>query len=220
MFGNSFAVEFTFSTFFLLLLFMRKTYHLLLALLVAATSLSSCSRSSYSFNNTAPAYLGSESVHVATSAVPQAVEKEIAATSAEVQLPATVATPVVHGARARRVAMAPLAHSSAAASIITSQPAATVKFDRKVFKHELRRQLAAAPKDISAEGKSQLVAVLLCFFLGGLGIHDFYMGYVGKGILQIILSLLIVGFILVIIDFIRLLTGSLKPKDGDWGTKL
>ncbi|TDN37779.1 hypothetical protein A8B98_02660 [Hymenobacter sp. UV11] len=73
---------------------------------------------------------------------------------------------------------------------------------------------------MSAEGKSQLVAVLLCFFLGGLGIHDFYMGYVGKGIIQIILTLLIVGFILVIIDFIRLLTGSLKPKDGDWGTKL
>lgn len=64
------------------------------------------------------------------------------------------------------------------------------------------------------------LAVLLCFFLGGLGIHDFYMGYVGKGILQIILSILIVGFILVIIDSIRLLTGSLKPKDGDWATKL
>ena len=46
------------------------------------------------------------------------------------------------------------------------------------------------------------------------------MGYVGKGIIQIVLSLLIVGFILVIIDFIRLLTGSLKPKDGDWATKL
>ena len=219
MFGDSFTAEFTFFTFFLLLLLMRKTYRLLLALLVAATSLSSCSRSSYSFNNTAPAYLGSESVHVAASTAPQAVEKEVAATSAEVQLPAAVATPVAHVARAHRAAMAPLAYASAA-STVTSQPAAIVKFDRKAFKHELKRQLAAAPKDISAEGKSQLVAVLLCFFLGGLGIHDFYMGYVGKGILQIILSILIVGFILVIIDFIRLLTGSLKPKDGDWGTKL
>ncbi len=199
---------------------MRKTYRLLLVLLVAATSLSSCSRSSYSFNNTAPAYLGSESVHVAASAAPQAVEKQVATTPIEAQPPATVATPVAHVARAHRASMTPLAHASAAASVVTSQPAATVKFDRKAFKHELKRQLAAAPKDISAEGKSQLVAVLLCFFLGGLGIHDFYMGYVGKGILQIILSLLIVGFILVIIDFIRLLTGSLKPKDGDWGTKL
>ncbi|TFZ68984.1 TM2 domain-containing protein [Hymenobacter sp. UV11] len=116
--------------------------------------------------------------------------------------------------------MAPLAHATAATASVTSQPSAVAKFDRKAFKHELKRQLAAAPKDISAEGKSQLVAVLLCFFLGGLGIHDFYMGYVGKGIIQIILTLLIVGFILVIIDFIRLLTGSLKPKDGDWGTKL
>jgi hypothetical protein len=220
MFGNSFAAEFTLFTFFLRLLFMRQTYRLLLVLVVAATSLSSCSRSSYSFNTNAPAYLGSEQVHVATSAAPQAAEKEIAAVSTEAQPSATVATPVVHVARAHRAATAPLAHAAAAASTVASQPAAAVKFDRKAFKHELKRQLAAAPKNISAEGKSQLVAVLLCFFLGGLGIHDFYMGYVGKGILQIILSILIVGFILVIIDFIRLLTGSLKPKDGDWGTKL
>ncbi len=199
---------------------MRKSYRLLLTLGVAAVSLSSCSRSNYSFNTNAPAYLGSEPVHVATSAAPQAVEKEVTTISTEAQLPATVVTPVVHVARAHRAAMAPLAHATAATSVVTSQPATVIKFDRKAFKHELKRQLAAAPKNISAEGKSQLVAVLLCFFLGGLGIHDFYMGYVGKGILQIILSILIVGFILVIIDFIRLLTGSLKPKDGDWATKL
>ena len=34
--------------------------------------------------------------------------------------------------------------------------------------------------------KSWVVALLLCFFLGGLGVHRFYVGKVGTGILQIV----------------------------------
>ncbi len=94
------------------------------------------------------------------------------------------------------------------------------KTTRKAFKHELQRRLAVAPEGMSAEGKSQVVAAVLCFFLGGLGIHDFYLGYVGKGILQIFLSLIIIGFILVIIDFVRILTGNLKPKGGEYAKTL
>ena len=30
--------------------------------------------------------------------------------------------------------------------------------------------------------KSRLVALLLCFFLGGLGVHRFYAGKIGTGI--------------------------------------
>ena len=36
--------------------------------------------------------------------------------------------------------------------------------------------------------KSKLVAGLLGIFLGGLGIHNFYLGYTGKGVAQILLS--------------------------------
>jgi TM2 domain-containing membrane protein YozV len=75
------------------------------------------------------------------------------------------------------------------------------------------------PKNIeSNSGKSQIVAIILCFFLGALGIHRFYLGYTGIGILE----LLTLGFfgILLFIDFIRLLTGGLKPKDGEYGDKL
>lgn len=76
----------------------------------------------------------------------------------------------------------------------------------------------AAKKFYAAEGKSQLTAVLLCFFLGGLGIHRFYMGYTWQGIVQL-LTLGGLG-IWSLIDFIRLLTGSLKPKDAEWGKEL
>jgi len=63
--------------------------------------------------------------------------------------------------------------------------------------------------------KSKTVAILLSFFLGGLGIHRFYLGYTGLGVLML-LTAGVFG-ILWLIDFIRLLTGSLRPKDGsDW----
>lgn len=64
----------------------------------------------------------------------------------------------------------------------------------------------------SGEPKSKLAAVLLAFFLGALGIHDFYLGYTKNGILKIVLTLVscgIVGEIWAFIDFIRLLTGDL-----------
>ena len=38
------------------------------------------------------------------------------------------------------------------------------------------------------EQKSKLVAVLLAFFLGGIGIHDFYLGYNKYGVIKIILT--------------------------------
>lgn len=66
----------------------------------------------------------------------------------------------------------------------------------------------------ASDGKSQLVALLLCFFLGGLGIHRFYLGYPLIGVLQI---LTLGGFgIWVLIDFIRILTGDLGPAQSDY----
>jgi TM2 domain-containing membrane protein YozV len=60
--------------------------------------------------------------------------------------------------------------------------------------------------------KKRLVALLLCFFLGVLGIHRFYVGKVGSGILQIIT---LGGFgIWVLIDFIMIICGSFKDKEG------
>ena len=104
------------------------------------------------------------------------------------------------------------------------------------------------------EGKSQLIAALLAFFLGSLGIHNFYLGYKKKGMTQLLLTLggylvgivgsiiaaigatgasagmvllgsiiTTVGWLVVLgvviwalIDFIKILTGDLKPANGDY----
>jgi len=64
------------------------------------------------------------------------------------------------------------------------------------------------------KGKSWIVALLLAFFLGGLGIHRFYLGYTTIGIIQLLTA---GGLgIWALIDFIRILIKDLKPKDGDY----
>ena len=37
--------------------------------------------------------------------------------------------------------------------------------------------------------KSRIAYILLGLFLGGLGIHNFYAGYVGRGIAQLLITL-------------------------------
>ncbi len=47
---------------------------------------------------------------------------------------------------------------------------------------------------------------LVCFFLGGLGVHNFMMGETKKGIVKIVLSMCCgIGSILALIDFINIL---------------
>ena len=60
--------------------------------------------------------------------------------------------------------------------------------------------------------KKMVTACLLCFFLGGLGIHRFYVGKAGTGILMI-LTLGGLG-IWVIIDLVMILTGGFKDSEG------
>lgn len=56
--------------------------------------------------------------------------------------------------------------------------------------------------------KSKTTAILLAFFLGGLGIHRFYLGQNGRGLLYLLFSWTGIPFIISIIDAIMLLIMS------------
>ena len=98
----------------------------------------------------------------------------------------------------------------------------------------------------SGSSKSQLAALLLCLFLGSLGIHRFYLGYTVIGILQLLAFLLLPGIVLVaflasttattfglfpllvllafsawiLVDLIRIITGDLQPKNSTYDKTL
>lgn len=60
--------------------------------------------------------------------------------------------------------------------------------------------------------KTRLIALLLCWFLGALGAHRFYVGKIGTAILMI-LTFGGLG-IWVLIDLIIILVGSFRDKQG------
>ncbi|OUJ75649.1 hypothetical protein BXP70_05125 [Hymenobacter crusticola] len=82
----------------------------------------------------------------------------------------------------------------------------------------IKQTLKKAPEATEAGGKSQVVALVLAILVGGLGIHRFYLGYTGIGIVQL-LTLGGCG-IWALIDLIRIITGDLKPKGGEYAKKL
>lgn len=63
-----------------------------------------------------------------------------------------------------------------------------------------------------ASPKSRLVALLLCFFFGIFGVHRFYVGKIGTGILQIVTF----GGLTIwtLVDFILIIVGSFTDKQG------
>jgi len=96
-----------------------------------------------------------------------------------------------------------LTHSTAKPEKLTLRQAWKLK---KEFKKS-----AQAPQE---GGKSQLLATLLCFFFGLLGIHRFYLGYIWQGVVQL-LTLGCCG-VWALIDLIRILTGDLQPNGGKY----
>lgn len=62
------------------------------------------------------------------------------------------------------------------------------------------------------QNKSKLTALLLCIFFGGIGIHRFYTGKIGTGILWLLTgSCFGIGYV---VDIIMIATGKFMDKDG------
>jgi TM2 domain-containing membrane protein YozV len=76
----------------------------------------------------------------------------------------------------------------------------------------------SSPASLPADGKSQVIALILALVVGGIGIHRFYLGYIWQGVVQ----LLTFGGcgIWSLIDLIRIATGDLQPKDGSYSKTL
>lgn len=75
------------------------------------------------------------------------------------------------------------------------------------------RQIGSSGSGIGESENKWMITLLLCFFLGGLGVHRFYTKHTGIGIIQ----LLTFGGcgLWALIDFIMLLTGNFKDADGN-----
>jgi TM2 domain-containing membrane protein YozV/ribosomal protein L40E len=58
---------------------------------------------------------------------------------------------------------------------------------------------------VASNGKSRIVAAVLAFFLGGLGVHKFYLGQIGMGILYLIFCWTFIPSIIAFVEFILFL---------------
>ncbi len=91
------------------------------------------------------------------------------------------------------------------------------KIQEKVAKKQ-KKAIEKGKQPPAGAGKSQLIALVLCGLVGYIGIHRFYLGYIGIGVAQVLTA----GGcgIWTLIDFIRILTGDLGPKDGRYDETL
>ena len=131
----------------------------------------------------------------------------------------------------------------AATTVAVKKKAAKGKLFMKILKNKLEK---VADKAKRAGDKSKVVAALLAFFLGGFGVHDFYLGNKLNGLIKLLGTLVgialmvigvasaataattlpalaIIGYVIVLgigiwafVDFIRILTGSYEPVDGSY----
>jgi hypothetical protein len=77
-------------------------------------------------------------------------------------------------------------------------------------------QVNTTVTNVKPAGKSKIIAALLGIFLGVFGVHNFYLGYTGKAVAQLLITVLTCGLgaiaseIWGIVEGIMILTGSIN----------
>ena len=85
---------------------------------------------------------------------------------------------------------------------------------KKILNGEEVEDYVAPETPAGAEGsKDWTTTFLLCLFCGGLGVHRYYVGKIGTGILYTLTAGLFgIGYL---VDFIKILCGKFTDKDGN-----
>lgn len=80
-------------------------------------------------------------------------------------------------------------------------------------------RLKAVPNGlgVARNGKSRIVAALLAILFGGFGIHRFYLGRIGTGILYLLFCWTFIPYFIAVIEFVLLLIMSDERFDEKYG---
>lgn len=76
------------------------------------------------------------------------------------------------------------------------------------------KNMTEVPAGTVCSPKSRAVAAILCFFFGGIGVHQFYLGKTVSGVLMLIFCWTGIPSIIALIQFIIILLGSATDKEG------
>lgn len=105
----------------------------------------------------------------------------------------------------------PIANTNKTTKGASSKERLVVRLAKKKMDRQARKAKTSSAAPGKTTGKSQIVALLLCIFLGLLGVHRFYLGYTLMGILYLFTAGLFgIGWL---IDLILLIIpNGLTPK--------
>jgi TM2 domain-containing membrane protein YozV len=84
--------------------------------------------------------------------------------------------------------------AASATNVVATKKASKGKLFMKILKNKFEK---VAQKAKRAGDKSKIAAALLAFFLGGFGVHDFYLGNKRNGIIKLLGTLL--GIVLMVV---------------------
>ncbi|MGN1227158.1 MAG: NINE protein [Christensenellales bacterium] len=111
------------------------------------------------------------------------------------------------------------ANCGAKVNSVPKQPTRQAPASVSEKQQQTSQKNVAYAEPIYENQKSQVIATILSLFLGIFGIHNFYLGKVGKGILQLILTITVFGAVITTIwafvEFLKIIDSRGTDKQGN-----